>query len=89
MSVYVDELRTYIIHQRHGPQWCHLLADSVAELHVFATRLGLKRHWFQDGRWPHYDLTVNKRALAIQLGAKEIHSRDWITAHSEELPGRS
>ncbi len=51
----------------------HLQADTLHELHEFAGRLGLRRAWFQSrpGRpdRDHYDLTEDKRAEAIRLGA--------------------
>lgn len=60
------------------PGSCHLMADTFEELHAFARKLGLKRAWFQPHpRWPHYDLTVRKRARAVELGAKEV-TRDFI-----------
>lgn len=69
--VYVDRLRC------HG--WklgdnCHLIADTLEELHKFAGEIGLKREWFQNkpSSIPHYDLTVNKRRLALAHGAKEL-----------------
>jgi len=69
MTVYVDPA----IHPWRGKKWCHLTADSLAELHLFAARLRLKRSWFQDHRFmPHYDLTENKRSQAIELGAEPI-----------------
>lgn len=35
----------------------HLMANSPAELHAEAQRIGLKREWFQDHpRHPHYDV---------------------------------
>jgi hypothetical protein len=59
----------------------HLQADSTDELHAFATRLGLKRSWFQSrpGRpWnDHYDLTRHKRLDAIQLGAVPQTETQW------------
>ena len=80
MSVYVDEVR------KHGGsgsfQWehsCHLYADTVDELHAFAAGLGLKRAWFQDREgFPHYDLTVGKRALAVKRGAAERDCRHAV-----------
>jgi hypothetical protein len=51
----------------------HLQADTVEELHAFASRIGLRRDWFQTtpGRpdKDHYDLTRAGRMLAIQHGA--------------------
>ena len=37
MAVYVDNLRI----PWRGKEWCHLLADSLDELHSFAEKLGL------------------------------------------------
>lgn len=71
MSVYVDELRRYpnAPHPfRAGA--CHLTADSMAELHEFAERIGLRREWFQeDSVEPHYDLTPRRRRRALKEGA--------------------
>jgi Protein of unknown function (DUF4031) len=51
----------------------HLQADTPAELHAFAERLGMRREWFQSraGRPEndHYDLTRAGRERALQLGA--------------------
>lgn len=87
MAVYVDQLffaesrdpQAYRVGQRNGHRWCHLWADSDDELHAFAARLGMKRAWFQDSpSLHHYDLTPEKRALAIRLGALEGHVRNAI-----------
>jgi hypothetical protein len=57
----------------------HLQADTEPELHAFATRLGLRREWFQvtPGRpeKDHYDLTRERRVLAIRYGAIEEDRR--------------
>ncbi len=74
MSVYVDQLQQTTPSLRWPyHQTCHLVADSLNELHLMAARLGLRKRWFQNqASLPHYDLTSNKRALAIRLGAREI-----------------
>lgn len=69
MSVYVDPLVDW--GWRLGPS-CHLIADTLEELHEFAARLGLRRSWFQPHSTPHYDLTASKRAAAVALGAVEL-----------------
>jgi len=73
MAIYVDTL--FMGKQFHGYHgWCHLATDgNIAELHRFATGLGLKIEWFQniDGH-PHYDITTSKRALAITNGALSV-----------------
>jgi hypothetical protein len=67
MTVYVDDVK--IIWRQN--LWCHLVADSLEELHSFALMLGLKREWFQDSAsYPHYDVTVHNRDRALKLGAQ-------------------
>ena len=84
--IYVDELRKW--GPRPGWRWthsCHLVADTLAELHAFAKKIGMKRQWFQDHpKVPHYDLTAKRRAVAVSLGAKEITSRELILMHRPE-----
>lgn len=73
MAVYVDTLRS--CKPNRNWRWkesCHLSGDSIEELHKFAKDLGLKESWFQNTRFPHFDLTRKKRELAIELGAEEI-----------------
>ena len=58
----------------------HLVSDlNLEELHLFAKKIGLKRHWFQDKRLPHYDLIgqamINK---AIRAGASLVDSKTLI-----------
>ena len=72
MTVYVDDAFT----RGDWGRWTgggHLQADTATELHAFATRLGLKREWFQHRptrpELDHYDLTRGKREQALQLGA--------------------
>lgn len=69
MTVYVDNVRI----KWRNKQWCHLVADSLAELHQFAQEsLGLKNNWFHsNASYPHYDVTTETRAKAIKLGALE------------------
>jgi hypothetical protein len=51
---------------------CHMLADSLDELHEMADRIGVQRKWFQAKNVPHYDICKSKRALAVKYGAVEI-----------------
>lgn len=80
MSVYVDAVRTWPTQLRcfKGGS-CHLFADSAEELHDFARRLGLCRGWFQEHDVaPHYDLTPARRLRAVELGATETTTREWL-----------
>lgn len=67
MAVYVDNMQI----EWRGRLWCHLVADSLEELHEFARRLGMRRAWFQHetSSYPHYDITVESRIRALELGA--------------------
>lgn len=65
----------------HGAVWCHLMTDelSLENLHQFATRIRLKREWFQNRRgMPHYDLTPGAQERALSAGAVEVLSTQLI-----------
>ena len=68
MSVYVDAMRA----PYRGMVMCHMLADSLDELHAMADAIGVQRRWFQNKRTPHYDICLSKRALALKFGAVEL-----------------
>ncbi len=73
MTVYVDDMRA-----KFGRMiMCHMLADTDAELHAMAARIGVARRWHQKAGTPHshYDICLSKRALAVKLGAIEIDRR--------------
>jgi len=56
------------------------VADSTEELHEFAIRLGLRRAWFQhSASYPHYDVTIEVRTLALELGARAGTRGEIIT----------
>jgi hypothetical protein len=88
MAVYVDDMYLYPIGQFRGMKMSHMIADTVAELHAMADRLGLKRSWFQGD---HYDIAIRKRTLAIQYGAVSIEYRTcglmcWVGHRTGTLP---
>ena len=61
--IYVDDMAI----KAKGRVWYHLMSDTDGdEIHDFAYRLGLKRHWFHTD---HYDITRQQRLKAIGLGA--------------------
>lgn len=75
MSVYVD----HGLNPFGRMKMCHMLADSLDELHAMADAIGMKRAWFQNTPGhPHYDLSMSKRKLAIQHGAIEIDNRQLV-----------
>jgi hypothetical protein len=71
VSVYVDDFYT----PYRNMKMCHMLADSLEELHAMADQLGLKRSWFQGD---HYDICMSKRALAVKFGAVEVSTREIV-----------
>lgn len=74
MSVYVDFQKN-----KYGRmKMCHMLADTLPELHDMAQKIGMKRSWFQNSNIPHYDLSLSKRKLAVQNGAIEIDRKKTV-----------
>lgn len=86
MAVYVDG-------ERNGfgrMVMCHMLADTPNELHAMADAIGMKRQWYQSpakASFPHYDLSLSRRKLAVANGAKEI-SRQECGAFMKETKQR-
>ena len=80
MSIYVDESREYKSAHLPYRDWCHMFADSLAELDAAAVELGLKPEWRQKAGTAlvHYDLTPSKRARAIECGATEVTVREGV-----------
>ncbi|MFJ5859889.1 DUF4031 domain-containing protein [Pseudarthrobacter sp. NPDC092439] len=78
MSVYVDDMRACVIINGTRGRWSHLIADSSAELEVFARLLSLNPDWVQfPGTFrEHYDITERIRRKAIEKGAIPIGMRE-------------
>ena len=82
MTVYVDKYPEWIAPAvSYWGGGGHLFGTDLEELHQFARLIGIKREWYQYVGFPHYDLTRNKRSLAIMKGAKRIRSEE----HTSEL----
>lgn len=83
MSVYVDRARN-----GYGRMiMCHMIADTLDELHAMADAIGIASRWFQaapPASFPHYDIAQSKRALAVARGAIEC-DRSTIVAHMRRL----
>lgn len=74
MAVYVDNARNVFGRMI----MCHMIADTLDELHAMASDIGMKREWFQPGSTPHYDVCVARRALAVKAGAIEVGRREIV-----------
>ncbi|PWJ24797.1 uncharacterized protein DUF4031 [Branchiibius hedensis] len=84
MSVYIDD--AFIdatvggADRRFRSRWCHLVADSTAELLQFAARLGLDERWLQRRGEPgeHFDIPEPRRESVVGAGAVEISWRESV-----------
>lgn len=83
MAVYVDSDRNVFGRM----VMCHMLADTPAELHAMAEAIGMRRHWYQSpdkASFPHYDVSITRRRLAVEKGAKEL-TRQELSAHMKRV----
>jgi len=77
--IYVDELE--FAKPNGKKKYCHMFAPDVETLHAFAEIIGRKRCWFHKMRVPelsHYDLCNKFREIAIQNGAIQITSKEYV-----------
>lgn len=61
--------------------WAGHMVSTISEdeLHTFASKLGLKRKWYQTTPHPHYDLTTSRMGCkAVGMGAKNVTSQELI-----------
>ena len=82
MAVYVDGSEN----QFGRMIMCHMIGDTVAELHEFAASLGLKREWFQPRSRPHYDLSKTRRAAALKAGATPLDRAEFVAVLKRQAP---
>lgn len=76
--IYVDEAKWKKPNGRK--LYAHMVADTLEELHAFALKIGVKRHFFHRTKNSvcHYDITAEQRALAIHNDAAEVSTRELI-----------
>ncbi len=72
MTVYIDDMYRYSVGEFRGMKMSHMIADSDAELHAVAARIGMKPEWFQGD---HYDVPLTRRDLALDAGAVPVTYR--------------
>jgi len=74
--VYVDNAKVPFKDQ----YWCHLMADTLEELHQFTQLLGIDPRLFhRTASYPHYDITLEMREKVIQHGAIQADRRTIIS----------
>jgi hypothetical protein len=67
----------------------HLVADSLEELHSFAKKIGLGKHFFHNPKGkghPHYDLLGSWINRAIDNGAVQVDNKT-ILGKSKGMAG--
>lgn len=82
MTCYVDKLCRGTVQGARAKEWCHLIADSLEELHEMAKAIGMRRAWFQGSppaSFPHYDLVPSRRATALKRGAIELPRAHFVS----------
>ncbi len=81
MAVYVDRSRVMFKEKL----WCHLMADTLEELHNFAQQMNIDARLFhQNASYPHYDITLEMRSMVIAHGAIDA-DRQTIIAVGKSL----
>jgi predicted Rossmann fold nucleotide-binding protein DprA/Smf involved in DNA uptake len=86
--IYVDDLIIPVKSLRpYRAGVCRMTADDIDELHDAAARLGLARRWYRsERRMPHYPLTVEERARAVEAGAVYRHSDEALRSPVNMTP---
>lgn len=82
MSVYVDPAVS--VKPNGRKKYCHLIADTLDEMHSFSAKIGVKPHFFhKKASYLHYDLTEEQRNVAIENGAIAITSKELVIKSKE------
>ena len=75
MTVYVDTVQK----PYRRMLMCHMVADTLDELHAMADKIGVRRQWFQShASTSHYDICKSKKRLALKYGAVELDRRKFV-----------
>lgn len=80
--IYVDILTYY---EKKRGYYAHMIAIDES-LKIFAQKINARLYHAKP--FPHYDITQKQRTQAIELGAKEVSSRELILIYrtrSKEL----
>lgn len=75
LAVFVDDMHLTAMGRLGRMRMSHMIADTDAELHAMAERIGVARRHFQGD---HYDVCLAKRRLAVEAGAVEVTMRNLV-----------
>lgn len=67
--------------------YCHLVGDSIKNLHLFAESIGVKRCWYHNPRGknkPHYDIKGEQVQKALDAGAEQVTPEEIILFLKEQ-----
>ncbi len=80
MAVYVDKpIFPRAASKNPRKLYGHMVADTFQELHEFAVKIGVKKHFFHRSKTAHhYDITSDQHLVAINNGAKLVDSREIV-----------
>lgn len=80
MAVYVDQpVYTRAGVKKPRVSYAHMVADTLDELHSFAAKIGVKKHFFHKSIAAyHYDINDKQHVVAIAHGALEVSSRELL-----------
>jgi len=68
-----------LIDTKRKDGFCHMVSDSIDELHEFAESIGIKKCWYENKRGknqPHYDIRGQSIIKALSSGAKLVPRRE-------------
>lgn len=70
MTVYIDDMEADFGRMK----MCHMIADTSEELLAMVDAIGVQRKWIQypGTKSEHFDISLGKKQLALQHGAKPI-----------------
>lgn len=85
--IYVDDCN-WTKGERGREKYAHMVADSYDELHAFAAKIGLGRHFFhKSAKYHHYDISSKFYGKALDNGA-EIADSSTILEMSRKMMHR-
>lgn len=95
MPCWIDDMYKYPLGRFGRMRMSHLIADTEEELLEMVDKIGVDRKWIQHQKLGkghvHFDISMTKRALAIEHGAIPITLRELSAKMSawrkERLPG--